>query len=475
VKPLYLRSYTARHRFLAPLALVGMMSAYPACAQDTGETKPASQNLLASAVIAFRERPKFPTDPQRLRRTVQVDGVLADGEWDAFYTVTEGTAKGVFYCNWDDNYLYLAARTESPAAIVFNVDAGGDGWLRNADNIEIVVGSVTEGSPLTVATRLLDAANSKDTPMWNDKSIPATTIVAAGKIVNNTQIIEVAIPKNTGSLVLRPGANIGLRADFLPAGNAADFKPTQPFEPHLLLDATLVEARAQSVPGLTPRLILTDDKCVAGQDLGATLELRNQTDQPIVISSVAWGGQGASASVLNTLKQVSVPPVPPLKGSKVTYKTVLPPDLAPGSYTLNVTAELPDGKQLQSSAAFQVVEPIQVQMSTEPNPVAIVGQTKMTINVDVLSAVMGGIRGEVELLTVPNGWELEKKIRRKPCSTSAQDRRTVTKFNVKLPSGTQAGDYPLEATVTYKGRVWRVKTVARVVRPEQAAPPPTVK
>ncbi len=168
------------------------------------------------------------------------------------------------------------------------------------------------------------------------------------------------------SLVLRPGATIGLRAEFMPPSNAAAYVPTQPFEPHLLLDATLVEARVMAAQGLNPKLTLSDYKCIPGQKLFGTLELYNQTDLTVKIKSIQWGGQGNSLNALNTLREVNILPVQGLKRSKLTYKTVLPDNLALGSYILTVQVETEDGKKIESAAAFAVVEPIQVQMSSDP-------------------------------------------------------------------------------------------------------------
>lgn len=470
---------------LLAAALLGLTPGLPLRAQD----KPANNSTTATApqtppnapagtqtqppspvpaapAINFRERPKYPTDPQRVRRTVQIDGVLSDGEWDPFYTVTDGPIKGTVYCHWDDSYLYLAARTEQPASLLFDVDMGGDGWLRGADNLELVIGSVAENTPLTVTARLLDAANSKDTPTWNDKAVDAKSIQVAGKVTGSTQVIEVAIPKNTASLVLRSGANIGLRAEFLPPGPASAYTPTQPFEPHLLLDATLVDSRIQPAAGINPRLTLSDYKCIPGQKLFATLELLNQRDQAVPLRAVTWSGPGNSVNAVNTLRDVSVPAIPATKAIKLKYNTLLPNNLPTGSYTLLVTAELEDGRQAQSSASFAVVEPLQVQMACAPDPVAIVGTTKLVVNVDVYSAVPDHMRGDIELTNVPAGWTL-KGGKKRSVFVDREDAHTVTGFEFKLPSGTAAGEYPVEAQVSWNGRVWKARCLARVTREEK--------
>ena len=439
---------------------------------DPAKVEPAKTDVgVAQPVqaIKFRERPRYVTDPQRMRRTPTIDGVLTDGEWDPFYTIDDGLIKGTVYCNWDDRFLYLAAKTDVAATVLFDVDAGGDGWLRGSDNIEVVVGppAAIGGAP-TVSVRLLDASNSKDTPTWNETGVDPKIIVVAEKVIAGSQILEIAIPKNAGSLVLRPGVNFGVRAEFLPPINAMAFVPTQPFEPHLLLDATMVEARIVSAPGLNPKLTLSDYKCVPGQKLFGTLDLFNQTDLTVKIKSVLWGGEGNSVNTFNTLRDVSVPPVPGLKRGKMQYKTVLPDNLPLGSYILSATVETEDGKRVQSSASIVVVEPIQVQMSAEPNPLTVLGPTKLAVKVDVQSAVPDHWRGDVELIDYPAGWELRNG-RKHSLLVDREDAHAVSVFNFQVPSNTPAGNYQLEASVFWKGKTWKVRTSVNVQRTEAPA------
>ena len=461
----------------AAIGILGGVTVTSVRAQDQQEKSnkqdaPEKGDAPGAPTVVFHTRPKVKTDTQRPRRTVQVNGVMAEGDWDPFYMNTEGAIKGTIYCNWDDNYLYLAARTDNPATVVFDIDATNDGWLRGADNLEIVVGSVTEGgSSPTVVARLLDAANSKETPAWNALSTDVRQIKVAGKLDAGRQLVQLAIPRNMGSLVLRPGATIGLRGEFLPPGEASAYMPTAPFEPHLLLDATLVEARVTSAAGINPRLTISDNKCVPGQKLFATLELYNQTDVPVPVKSVMWTGAGSSANAVNTVREVAIKPVGPMKRSKLMYKTVLPADLPPGAYTLTVAADLDNGKQVTSSASFSVVEPLQPQIATLPDPVTVVGPTTFAVAIDVYNATPGQMNCDVELLTVPPGWELDYKRKKLPLTIDKEDGRGARQFVFKLPSTTPAGDYPIDATVTWHQRVWKLRTVAHVLRPEPVAPP----
>ncbi len=185
-----------------PAALAVCFACGVAGAQDAKDTTqpvpPAKVDVIAPAApvapvipavqsIKFRERPRYVTDPQRLRRTPTIDGVIADGEWDPFYTIDDAPIKGTVYCNWDDRFLYLAARTDSPATVLFDVDAGGDGWLRGSDNIEVVVGPAPpSGGAPTVSVRLLDASSTKDTPIWNETGVDPKTLVVAEKTNGNS-------------------------------------------------------------------------------------------------------------------------------------------------------------------------------------------------------------------------------------------------------------------------------------------------
>lgn len=438
-----------------------------------GKDPAAAAPVVAQAeppAIKFRERPRYPADPPRLKRTPVVDGVLGDGEWDPFYTITDGLVKGTVYCNWDDNFLYLATRTDGAANVLFDLDLNGDGWLRGADNIELLIGSAAGGGTPPVSVRLLDASNTKDTPVWNDSAIDPRSIVVAQKMVNGTQILEVAIPKNSASLAPKVGQNLGIRAEFMPAGPITNFTSTAPFEPHLLLDATLSVARVTGAAGINPRLTLSDLKCIAGQKLFATLELTNQTDQNVNIKSVLWTGTGLSANVVNTLREVNVKPLMGLKKQKLTYQTVLPPNISVGSYLLTVTVEAEGGKTIQSAAAFTVVEAIQVQMSSEPQPLVVSGQTKLAVDVDITSSVPDHFRGDVELNVIPNGWLLDGG-KKRSVLVDREDAHRVSRFTFKVPSTTSVGDYPVEATVTWRGQTWHARTVVKVIRTDAPTTP----
>lgn len=438
----------------------------PAPAVSPVEAKPVP------VVINYRERPRFPFDPQRLQRKPALDGIISAGEWDPFYTIGDGPVTGSVYLNWDQDFLYVAARTDQAAWVVFDIDCNGDGWLRGADNLEITVAPLTVNKPQAVSVRLLDAASGKDTPVWNETVVNPASIAVAQQAAGSGAVVEMAIPKGIAGLQPRANATLGFRADFLPAASAP--APTQPYEPHLLLDVTLVESRAIGTPGVAPRLILDDSKVIPGQQMVATLELMNQTDAERHVRSVTWKGEGPAADILKSVREVSIPPLKGLKNLRLRYTTPLPETAIPGFYQLTGQAEMDDGRTVVATGSFSIVEPLSVQMSTEPEGITVMGPTQFKAFVTINSAVPGYCKGPVEL-QVPAGWEVKGRSK-KDFVVERQDGQTRAMYYVTAPSSTPAGEYTLYATVSWRDKTYKVRksiTVGRLAGPSETPAPST--
>lgn len=449
---------------LGIILAVGALAAHPAF-------QPSAHGALRqTAAINYRERPRYAFDPQRLKRRPTLDGMIAANEWDPLYTITDTAAKGTVYVNWDDDYLYIAAKADQPSTLVFDLDANADGWLRGADNLELTVSPSADGTSSAVITaRILDAAGNKDAPVWNDKVVDTRSIQAVQKTVGGSWVVEVAIPKGIAGLTPRSGATLACRADLVPGATAPT--STAPYEPHLLVDITLVESRTVSAPGITPRLVLDDNKLIPGQPMKATLELINQGEDEIRVRSVSWQGEAAAADILNTVREVNVAPIKGLKNGKMRYSSALSNNAVPGFYQMTVTAQLENGKTVSSTASFSVVEPFVLQIATDPDSVNVLGPTVVKIFVDIASAVPGYARGDVEI-ELPSSWEVKGR-KKKEFFVGREDSSVRAPFYVTLPSTTQAGDYVINATIYWHGKTWKVHRNLKVNRSESApAPPP---
>lgn len=436
--------------------------------QPDTTTPPATVFAKQSTmVINYRERPRYPFDPQRLKRRPTLDGVIHNNEWDPLYTISGTAVNGTLYMNWDDDYLYLGARTDQRAWVIFNVDANADGWLRGADNLEITVAPVGESGKPVLTARILDAAGSRDTPVWNDRVVDPVSIQIAQSAGSDGQVLELAIPKGIAGLRPRANATLSLRGDFLPAATSP--VPTAPYEPHLLVDVTLVEARIQTVPGIAARLTLEDNKLVPGQTLRATLELTNQVDEDVHLRAVTWKGEGAASELLRQERNPNLPTLKGLKDLKLKYSSVLPDTAIPGFYQVTATAELPDGRSLSSTASFAVVEPFNLQVTTESDMLTVLGPTELKVNVEIYSAVPGYARGDVEI-QVPSGWQVKGRFK-KGFYINRQDASTTAPFYLVLPSNTQAGEYAVHAIITWKGKTWKAQRTLHIHRPSETSSP----
>ncbi len=446
------------------------------CAQDAAQVGAAKVDEVRqlSPPINYRERPRFPFDPQRLRLKPILDGSIGESEWTPLYTIGEGLVKGTVYLNWDEDNLYLAARMDQPGWLALNIDCNGDGWLRGADNLELLIPPISDAAQPALTARILDAAGNKDAPVWNDKVVDPRSIQVIEKVSGSGQVIEIAIPKGIAGLTPRVNANLGVRADFW-VGVAAPVS-TPPYEPHLLIDVSMVDAKAVGAPGVSPRLVLEDTKVVPGQTLEATLEVSNQVDEDRTIRTVTWSGEGAAGDILKSLREVTVPPLKGLKTLKLKYASPLPLTAVPGFYQITATAQLDNGSSVSVTASFQVVEPFVLSVVTEPEAITVLGPIPCKAWVEILNATPDSTRGDVEI-EIPAGWEIKGRPK-KGFETRRQDSLIRAPFYLTVPSNTPAGDYLLNATITWKGRTWKAHRSVKVVRgadvtaPKPVAPKP---
>lgn len=432
-----------------------------AAQQDVKPITPPAPTAVVAPAINYRERPRVPFDAQRLKGAPKIDGVLGASEWQPLYTIGEGADATATYLTWDEGNLYIAARLAKPGWLVIDLDAAGDGWLRGADNLEIVVAPRDATGVAPITTRLLDAAANKDAPVWNDTVVDPKVLNAVIADDKGAQVVEIAIPKGIAGLQPRADGTIGFRADILPAAASAP-TPTAPYEPHLLLDLVMVETKTVAAPGMSPKLTLEDARLVPGQTLRANLDVANQIETERRFRSISWQGEGPAANILKQVREVTVPSVKGLKSVRMKYVSALPENTVPGFYQLSSSAILDDGSTVSATTIFQVVEPITVQFAVEPQSVTLVGPTKLRAVVTIDCAAPGYSKGSVSI-EPPAGWEINGKPKLL-FSSHKQDTADKLAFNLTAPSTTKAGEYSIGATITYGDRTWKVQRPVTVAR-----------
>lgn len=450
------------------LVAAWLMAMASAVAAQQGEGQPQVTAVQPAVVINYRERPRMPFDPQRLKLRPVIDGDIGATEWTPLYTVSEGPVTGTVYMNWDDDNVYLAARTNQVGWMVVDLDAAGDGWLRGADNLEIAVAPLGASGTPPLTARLLDAVANRDVPVWNTSVVSPQQIQCVVRQNGGGQSVEMAIPRGVAGVTPREGAQMGVRVDFLPTGTVP--AATAPYEPHLLLDVTLVESRSTGVTGVVPRLSLEDSELVPGQVLHATLDLVNQVDTRRTVRSVTWTGVGPAQNYVKLLREVNIPPILGLKTLRLRYATPLPEATVPGFYQLTVSAVLDDGSEVSATASFSVVEAFTIQLDADPLDIALIGPTNVKVTVIVSSAAPGFKKAEVTL-SPPASWELKGKPRRSVNVHRENGVGRVT-YGLTIPSVTQTGEYRISAEVTWRGRSWTAHRTIKVTRVEQSRPAP---
>lgn len=410
--------------------------------------------------IDFTRRPRYPTDPQCLYRTIMVDGKLQNGEWDPFYTKDDGAIRGSVYCHWDENYLYLAVHTDRPATVIFDVDMNGDGWLHGDDNLEVVVGSQINGIP-SRSVRILDGLHNRDEPSWIEKTIDPADLPIVRTTRKRSEVIEIAIPKNLTQVKFKAGGKIGLRAEFLPLMPASEYVPTRPYEPHFLLDANLVETRIESFEGLTPNLKMSEKSYSPGEKLFATLEIINQNGVEAPVRSVLWSGSDGATDLLNTTREVSLHSIPARGRIHTTYNSLLPMSQATGSYSLHAIVEMGDGRMLKATRAFSIVEPASIKVAAEHQPYTLDSKNPISLLVDVYSSVPDHLSGTVVLTQYPDSWFLEGSRKRK-VRVQGKYAHGFVQYQMRVPSNTAVGDYSVEVLLTWNERVWKARGIVHI-------------
>ena len=445
-------------RLLRPLMLVLPVAFAFATARNS-----ADASKQAAATINYRERPQFPFDAQRLKRRPAIDGIIAANEWDPFYTIGPAAVNGTVYLNWDEENLYIAARTDQPAWTVINLDTSGDGWLRGNDNVELVLGPLHGAGAPPISARQLDGGG-KDMPVWNETSLEPGKIKFSSRALANGQAVELAIPSGWASLNTKVMSKLGIRVDFLPATTTP--APTPPYEPHLLLEVALVETQVVSAAGVTPRLTLSDSRLTPGEELRATVELRNDNGPERRVRAIHWKGEGAAQDLLRSIREVNLPPLAGQKSLNLKYSSVLPDSTVYGAYQLSCLAELEGGGTAAATASFTVVEPFVISMPNEPESVSSGIVERIRVPIEITSALSRYEKAHISI-DVPAGWSVDGRDQKR-FDVAREDSTFRVSFFVNPPAGVNPGTYKFSSTVTYADRTWTASRTLKVTRPSPA-------
>lgn len=187
----------------------------------------------------------FSYDYNRKKKTPTIDGKFEKGEWDKFASTPNAVTPNNYvyvrtyggklipganykmdtYLNWDDNYLYIAAKAPFRFLISPQLDCNADGYFSGKDNPRLHVSIPRNKNPKLPPNTIHKAVNVM---VWNNvEPVPKTGYPgwtndifdkkddikwAWGKDAKGNYVIELAIPRcDTVSLIPKAGKEMAVR------------------------------------------------------------------------------------------------------------------------------------------------------------------------------------------------------------------------------------------------------------------------
>lgn len=403
---------------------------------------------------------------QRIKRTPPLDPSAGlEGNWDKLYSAQEGTGIKTGYFNWDDNYLYMAVETPTQTAVRWEMDLKDDGWLRGADNIVIQVppagGAVTD----FLAYRF-DTVQNKDQPVWALCPIPASMIkVMAGRTPNGNYAVTIALPRTEDmGLERKAGSTFGLRFETGDLPDPSSETTTLALKPMLrLLLADDIPARTPT--GLSLRVSLDAKDNAPGENIRATLEIRNDTKTALRVGQMFLKGWQNNGPRVDSSTYASAD-IPPGKSIKRELKSSVAPGTPLGTLVVAGGFEAEGGGTFTALTTFQRVEPYQLTLETEERPVSGNSETQQgdvrSAKVVVKSMASDRVKAKITV-AFPENWKLTsgKETEEKALTFKGDVQGVVYKF--LIPPKTMPGEYPISVTVDIGGKTYRKTDIFYVI------------
>lgn len=391
------------------------------------------------------EGPEVTPDTSIFRRTPRIDGVVDDGEWDAFYVYSTADLTVTTYADWDADNLYVAAKSSKPIDLLALLDAFADGWYNGEDNYEFraLRGA---GDTFKLDVNRYDSKRTKT---------PAASPVTAEEIAlvemkagtkDGAASIEMRIPAAlVRKFKLAPGRKTGLlisartgsdEASWIASGSPGDTKVS-----------TLVTKKIASLKPLELGFDLRDERIARGEDLVGKFHLTNAGVDTVDVRSFVIAGEGKAGEYLSSEK-VRMEGLVPRKHISHDIRSIVPTDMPLGSWAVGAEVKSADGKLGGALVSFEVVEPFEIELRLPGKPVKS-SVKDVTVGVVITNNMRRSVRGEAKI-KLPDGWELWKNADKREFSASGEALTTVT-FKSSPPLGA-LGDIPVKIDVTISGK-----------------------
>lgn len=307
----------------------------------------------------------------RIKRTVPLDiSSGLEGNWDGLYTISDGAGSRTVYCNWDDAFLYLAVESPGLRTVRFDLDAKNDGWLKGTDNIALVVipGASDNAKP-TVTMQRFDTVQNRDQPVWAASPLAASEVkVQSGRTGRGTHIVTVAIPRtDVLGFPLANGSVFGLRVD---AGET--LPDLQGETTNLVVRPMLRLHLADSIDARTPKGLRVNVKLgakehVLGEQMKATIEVKNEGSSPVRVNKLTLRGSQSSFNLVDSANFTGED-ILPGKTLRREIKTGVSPSAPFATLVFTGNVESDEGASVAALAAFEHVEPYSARLEVDKKP-----------------------------------------------------------------------------------------------------------
>ncbi|MCX6343815.1 MAG: hypothetical protein NT018_01925 [Armatimonadetes bacterium] len=417
-------------------------------------TPPVVTPAPAPAATAF-VAPAIMADTSIFRRTPVIDGMIEDGEWDAFYAFAATGWDATTFVDWDGANLYIGVKSSKPIDLQAVIDCNSDGWFNGDDNYEFK----TTGGASGATTLIVSKYNSRNTkipiaaPVSQDE---ASLIDIKNGRTDTTNMIEMKIPAMLiKGLKMTPDRKIGLQIN-LNAGDAfGGWIPTKDIGD--TRECTLVTKKFAALKPLDLGFVLRNERVARGDEVVGKFHLTNTGAESVDVRSYVIGGEGKAGEFLSSQK-VRTEGISPKSHLVHEVKSIVPSDMRLGSWAIGAEVRSRTERLGSALISFEVVEPFEIELKL-PSKKIKPDVKDITFAVVVRNNTRGRIRGTAKI-SLPTGWELWRNVGTKEFSAPQGDGLGSASFKAKPPLGV-SGDVPVKMSVTVGGRT--IETEGKIV------------
>lgn len=442
----------------APAPAAPAEPAAPAATAPAPTTAPApAPAAVAPAAPALA--PAIQPDTDVFRRTPKIDGVIDEGEWDAFYTYSFSGLDVTTYADWDSDNIYLASKSNKPVDVLSVLDAKADGWYNGDDNYEFR--AIRDGDAIKAVVNRYDSRRTKTpaaSPVTADEA--ALVTMKSGKDASGAYCVEMSIPAGLiPKFKISDGRKMGLlmsartgsdETGWILSGSPGDTR-----------ECILVSKKFAALKPLDLGFDLLDTKVARGEELVGKFHMTNTGVDTVEARSFVISGEGKCSEFLSSEK-IRLEGLAPKRHIAHEIRSVIPKDMPLGSWALGAEVKSADGKLGAALVSFEVVEPFTVTLRLPDKPV-LSSAKDVTLGVVVTNNMRHEVRGTATI-TVPSGWELWKNDNKREFRASAEALTTVT-FKAKPPLGALS-EVPVKVDVTINGKTASAEGKFTLINPE---------